>query len=193
MQEKIIEVDNSTKLRKEVISNNYKTLKFGNQIWMTENLCVRTPTGWYLYGNKKNEPINVYEYGYLYEREAAILAGKCFEGWRLPTKEDWQELHYYFAENNNVNFVNELNEVDDLVYKQIKKGGNSGFNPLFSGYRLPNGRFDELDIGFYFWSSSIVEKTGECYFYCKSKGKHTNFDVALSDYCFSVRLVCNCK
>jgi len=75
--------------------NNYRTVRIGNQCWMSENL--RTV---YDRNDKKlNENIvfspggdksNVRQYGYLYNWNTAMKI--CPNGWHLPDSDEWRQL-----------------------------------------------------------------------------------------------------
>lgn len=95
----------------------YKTIQYGSQTWMTENLAylpevnifterARLTYGYpnyYVYDFKgydllkaqKNE--NYLKYGVLYNLASAKTA--CPEGWHLPTKDEWTSLVDYLYKN----------------------------------------------------------------------------------------------
>ena len=73
--------------------NSYRTMRIGNQVWMLENLKCRhyrdgTPAKYYEYNNDSSL---VNTYGRLYDR-SVVLRNIAPEGWRVPSKSDWEEL-----------------------------------------------------------------------------------------------------
>jgi uncharacterized protein (TIGR02145 family) len=67
-------------------NQSYKSVKIGGQIWMAQNLNIKTANSW-CYDNKES---NCKKYGRLYTLEAAKKA--CPAGWRLSTGEEWDAL-----------------------------------------------------------------------------------------------------
>jgi len=115
--------------------HKYKFAKFGNQVWMTENLDFKTK-------NSKcydQNPKNCDELGALYTWNDAMIA--CPEGWHLPIDAEWSELI------NNYGGVHKAGA-------RLKKGGDSGFNVLWAGYHDKRDFYGKKGVSSYFWSST---------------------------------------
>ena len=140
----------------------FKIVIIGNQIWMAENLNVnrfrngdtipeaRTKEEWQRAGENKqpawcnydNYPENGKKYGKLYNWFAVIdprdLAPNC---WRLPHKNDIEILLNIFGGKSN-------------AFNALIKGGSSGFEALFSGWRGYENSFYCLGDSTAYWSPS---------------------------------------
>ena len=157
---------------------SFQTVKIGKQIWMAENLKVKTEGSW-CYEDKET---NCQKYGRLYNWDAAKVA--CPVGWHLPSKEEFEAL-----------FVAVGGE--DVAGKKLKsisgweKNGNGddafAFSALPAGGRNYYGNYyREGDLAF-FWSSTEYNSDNAYNMYL-----NFNFDYAyLDDYYkfngFSVR------
>jgi len=126
-------------------NKNYKTVKIGKQIWFAENLAFEIENSWCY--KKKEEYCE--KFGRLYAYESAIKS--CPSGWHLPTDEDWQELE---IELGMIDAVEEFGWRGTSPGQGLllKKGGGSGFEAKFAGYKADG--FWDIDNATYFWTSS---------------------------------------
>ncbi len=120
--------------------NYYGTIKIRDQWWFSKNLKVDYP---HFYGNRAyiGEGSDVGFYGYLYPFEK--LPAVCPDGWRVPTKNDWNKLFDTLGPEDH--------------YEELILGGSTGFNAVFGGLidldNLPNAEQDLGKRGYY-WSST---------------------------------------
>lgn len=124
-------------------NKTYKTVKIGDQVWMTENLNFKAKNS-FCYDNDISK---CEKYGRLYTWEAAMKA--CPGGWHLPNNVEWTSLWDAVGGKN-------------VAGKKLKskngweRNGNGddifGFAIQAVGYRSDNGYFGEGEFAF-FWSS----------------------------------------
>ena len=127
----------------------YKTVELAGKTWLAENLNYDIGYGCYYYEKKsglfglgKKEIIK--GQGKLYTWDAALRA--CPDGWKIPSDKDWKELIDFLGiENNN------------KAYEILRVGGSSGLDVLLAGWRPTGGRFYNLGITAYFWTSTDEE------------------------------------
>lgn len=119
-------------------SQDFKTVKIGNDVWMAENLNVEMPGG-YCY---KNDKVNCNLYGRLYIWGIAMKA--CPTGWHLPSINEWQDLYNNLGGQSNAG-------------AKMKESGDSGMNVKLAGLKKEGG-FDYFGINSEtgFWSSSTA-------------------------------------
>lgn len=153
-----------------LISQNFITIKIGGKVWMAENLNIEVPGSWCY----DNNPENCKKYGRLYTYDAAIK--NCPKGWHLPTDEEWSLL------------VNALGG-EEVAGKVMKLGGNSGFNALLGGSRIPMGSFGLIGSYGCFWSSTKYSKTHAWYRYITNQNDYIIRTYFTTSYGFSVRYV----
>ena len=138
--------------------NEYKTVKIGNQLWMAENLNLKTPGSW-CYRNKQS---NCKNYGRLYTWKAAME--NCPDGWHLPSDDEWGELkNFVDAHNGDEGVGTSLKSTNGWKNERTIPVGTDrfGFSGKPSGFKTrapiyPDDDPEFLDIGGYtvFWSST---------------------------------------
>ncbi len=141
----------------------YRFVKIGKLEWMAENFNYAAPwsqygRNWY-YGQTSRaniingRPVETEEerkfYGRLYNYYGALDAAP--EGWRLPTRKDFDELHVLLG--------GKLYAHDKLVL-----GGESGVDLNFAGLLSYSGgylnnrdNFGDMDISGYFMTAEFIE------------------------------------
>jgi len=128
----------------EGVTEPFKTVTIGNQIWMAENWSGAMPKSWFY----DNDSATNEKYGRLYYWSNAVIAPK---GWHLPKLEEWQELINHFGG-------------DTIAATQILKGGSSGLNLFLAGHKSANNTtHDMFDLkehfGYYWTSTSKSDQT----------------------------------
>lgn len=145
------------KTQKNVFTDNrdeqeYSFIEANGILWMADNLNFKSE-GSYCY---ELEDAKCQNFGRLYTWNSA--SNSCPEGWRLPDDEDWKNLIWY---NGGVEYAG----------KELKAGGNSGFNALLAGYRDKNNFYGKIDSSAYFWSATEQNDR-----YASFRGMYHNFD-----------------
>lgn len=113
----------------------YQTVKIGESKWLAENMRYETAPGSYLCHNDQDE--NCDQYGKLYHYKVAEEV--CPAGWRLPTKEDYENLIKLAGGANSArHFV----ATDESLFQDKKFGytptNYMGFNSLLPGIYTDN-------------------------------------------------------
>lgn len=183
----------------DVQGNIYPTVKIGTQTWMQQNLRVTVaPDGSsvtaYVYNNDEE---NAKTYGRLYTWNTAMngsteegAQGLCPAGWHIPSDNEWKILEIYLgmtqAEADLVNVWR-----GQGVGTKMGKGGESGYEALYSGRRDSNGAYWLLDQWEYMWSST--EAGSSAWRRCLSSTATTvgRYDTFTKAYGFSVRCIKN--
>jgi uncharacterized protein (TIGR02145 family) len=148
--------------------------KIGNQYWTNTNLNVTTfkngdlieqisdNNKWYNAGYNRipawcyynNDPTTESKYGKLYNVWAILdPRGLAPEGFRIPTKSDWEKL---ITETGGLENTSNYKSKDG--WKDGKNGTNStGMSFFPSGYRLFTGEFSTAGYYFKFFTSTVEE------------------------------------
>jgi uncharacterized protein (TIGR02145 family) len=124
----------------------YPLVKIGDQIWMGRNFNFE------LEGSLATEKPE--EYGRFYNWEQALAA--CPEGWRLPSKEDWEQLMATLGGKQEAGHHLKSQE----GWLRGENGSNSsGFNAYPAG-EFQEHKKDFWNIGYYthFWSATDLSE-----------------------------------
>ncbi|MDA3928625.1 MAG: FISUMP domain-containing protein [Prolixibacteraceae bacterium] len=158
--------------------NVYRTVEIGNQTWMAQNFAylpelrsdntVYTSNPNYFVlgydGNSVDEAKATENYknlGVLYNYYA--LESIVPAGWRIPTKEDWEELATYVGDENgsSSSYDDKWPEIGNLLKDNQAWGGEYsnayGLSVLPSNFIDADGTVFDTNIFTYFWSSSDDE------------------------------------
>ena len=205
-------------LKDERDGKTYKTVKFGNQWWMAENLnyadSAKTPSlkgkSW-CYGD---EPDNCAKYGRLYTWAAAIdsvaLATDSENpqdcGYMKSSKNilpdvvhgicpDGWHLPDYQDFSNMLVHVGGYSIAGTVLKSQSgwNEGGNGtdtfGFNVLPAGIGYGNGSFDGLGDGTDFWSATESDLEQAFSLYASYENEYSGVMDYGKNYAFSIRCV----
>ena len=147
---------------------SYDVVKIGDLTWMAENLNFETAGSFCPEGDSRN----CKRLGRLYTWVDAKTV--CPEGWRLPTKADFEALVVAVSGDAAQSHEGDPSAVSNKVGVKLKsrdgwfKKGNGtdefGFNALPAGYRsavlkaddgtISGGKFDGIGGYAYFWSAT---------------------------------------
>ena len=130
----------------------YRIVDIGNQTWMAENFRFTTKNSYFFNNDKKT----VAQRGLLYTWDAAKKA--CPPGWRLPSRDDYQELQSFVNheehdwDDDEDNVLDALNEHMTRVGNIIKlclnpKDGKTAMN-FFGFSAMRGGRLNMLDSSY---------------------------------------------
>jgi uncharacterized protein (TIGR02145 family) len=149
---------------------SYGVVKIGEQTWMAENLNFETAGSFCPEGDSRN----CKRLGRLYLWAEARSV--CPDGWRLPTKEDFeslvavtsgeaaQSLSPSLAQSSSQSRAGLALKSSDGWFKKGNGSDDFGFNALPAGYRgavlktddgtVTGGKFDGIGGYAYFWSAT---------------------------------------
>ncbi|MDP4914984.1 MAG: fibrobacter succinogenes major paralogous domain-containing protein [Saprospiraceae bacterium] len=149
----------------DIDGNQYNTVLIGTQCWLKENLRVTmynnndpipldqsggtagnsTPTQtWSGHSNGartlyEHNPAYLNNLGFLYNWYAAVDSrGICPDGWKVPTKLEWQSLESFLSTGGDAGLKMMVTSTP-YGWATFSKTNSSGFTALSSGYRLGNG------------------------------------------------------
>ena len=125
---------------------SYDVVKIGGLTWMAENLNFETAGSFCPEGDSRN----CKRLGRLYSWAEAKSV--CPDGWRLPTKEDFDAL--VAAQSSSQSRAGAMLKAKDGWFKKGNGTDDFGFNALPAGYRGADGKFDGIGGYAYFWSAT---------------------------------------
>ena len=137
---------------------SYGTVKIGEQTWMAENLNFETANSFC----PEDDSRNCKRLGRLYSWAEA--ASVCPEGWRMPTKADFEKLIAEMLKGGVASSKGDAGAALKAKDGWFKKGNGSdvlGFKALPAGYRGADGKFDGIGGYAYFWSATEDEEFPE--------------------------------
>lgn len=190
-------------------AQNLKTVTIGNQVWIAENLNVdkfrngdpipqaKTDEEWIDAGiNKqpvwcyyKNDPANGVKYGKLYNWYAVNDSrGLAPEGWHIPTNEEWKGLIDYLGGNNIAGGKMKSTVGWNPYFNQPETATNeSGLSGLPGGFRLYDGRMEDIGSECYWWSSTESLSTTAYHLTLSNIGNYVSPIDRKKEYGMSVR------
>ena len=137
---------------------SYDVVKIGDLTWMADNLNYATEAS----ACPDGESRNCKRLGRLYSWAEAKSV--CPDGWRLPTKEDFESLIAAAVGEDATSEIAAQSPSQSLAGAALKardgwfkKGNGSdalGFKALPAGYRGADGKFDGIGGYAYFWSAT---------------------------------------
>ena len=137
---------------------SYDVVKIGGLTWMAENLNYETETSACPDGDSRN----CKRLGQLYTWADAKTV--CPEGWRLPTKADFEALVNAASGDDARPLAGAALKAKDGWFKKGNGTDDFGFNALPAGYRgaiskmdddtITGGKFDGIGGYAYFWSAT---------------------------------------
>ena len=137
---------------------SYGVIKIGDLTWMAENLNYATETSACPDGDSRN----CKRLGRLYTWAEAKTV--CPDGWRLPTKEDFESLvaatsreaatSGEAAQSSSLSRAGAALKASDGWFKKGNGSDALGFKALPAGYRGADGKFDGIGGYAYFWSAT---------------------------------------
>jgi len=166
----------------------YITVVIGDQVWMAENLATKLYndggdiTNWNearFYPNRNlipqfaffNNNTTYRSYGLLYNYLAVIDEKLVPDGWRIPTRADWEELENYVKTHpayDSINWVGKAlasstewtnsNVVGSIGYQKTINN-KFGFNVIPAGYLTEYGSFYNDLKESMFWTSTVDTET----------------------------------
>jgi len=181
----------------DIQGNMYPFVEIGDQVWMQQNLRVTVdpdsiPVTSYIY---PSQLAHVETHGRLYTWDVAMnfshqekAQGICPDGWHVPSDEEWKLLEIHLGmTREEADLVNSWR--GSGVGTSLGKGGDSGYEALYSGRRTANGGFALFNWYEYIWTST--EYGDNAWRRCLDTAQITSgrFNTFPKTYAFSVRCI----
>jgi len=163
--------------------NIYLIKKFTHQWWFCQNLKYDVGEGASCYDDDEN---NCMLKGRWYTFESAKKA--CPEGYRLPSDEDWKALEISLGMGQN-DLDQRYNRNSGSVGKQLKFGGESGFDAEFAGIRHPRADDSYFETHAYYWTATEINETTSWARVLDTKKEGIDRQVINTDFSLSVRCI----
>ncbi len=128
---------------------SYKTVKIGDQIWMAENLNYGNEGSYCYENNPDNCDPTMYDYGRLYDWEAAQTA--CPAGWHLPSNQEWEQMADHLG--GVLIAGGKMKTTTRWNPPNLGATNESGFSGRPAGIRYSDGFIGLRDITLY-WSAT---------------------------------------
>lgn len=120
----------------------YGIVKIGDQWWFAKNMGIK---GFY----SQTSDYNYIDYGRLYS--FGELPSTCPDGWRIPTRKDWEKLFSQFDAST--------------LYEDLLPGGKSGFNIALGGMLntdvVPPAITGKGFYGYYWSDTGLASDSGQ--------------------------------
>jgi len=150
----------------------YRTVQIGEQTWLAENMNYVSENSW-CYDNNSSLCIT---YGRLYDWESAKLA--CPNGWRLPSKSDFETL------------LSNVGGSGNNAFHALRDGGSSGFNAYTGGWRNNTGEFNNIESYGFWWSATEFPGNVVSYLNIDNDGRNIRvYEDYEGEWGFSVRCI----
>ena len=178
---------------------SYGVIKIGEQTWMAKNLNYATESSACPDGDTRN----CKRLGRLYTWAEAKTV--CPEGWRLPTKADFEKLIAELFKDGVASSRGDAGAALKAKDGWFKKGNGSdalGFKALPAGYRsavskaddgaVTGGKFDGIGGYAYFWSATEDDEFPEslaCYLFLSFSSDAASLNAFAKTDARSVRCV----
>jgi uncharacterized protein (TIGR02145 family) len=165
----------------DIEGNSYKTIKIGDQLWMSENLRSThfndgadipltkdddvwrkmTSAGYCWYSN--DEATYKVPYGAIYNGFTVASGKLCPAGWHVPVIEEWRALRDFLGDSTKAG--GKIKESGTAHWLSPNKGGDNrtGFTALPAGIRYFEGSFASVLSFSGMWSASEVSDEEQWY------------------------------